>query len=118
LLEYDLEIKPTKLIKGQSLAKLMAQSNYDALNLNQLDCDAGIFNVSEKSTICLDFLASPWYKDIIFVLQNLQAPEGLTKNQARSVKLKSAKFCIINGFLHWKDAGGILLNCLLENEAQ
>ena len=27
LLEYDLEIKPTKLIKGQCLAKLMAQSN-------------------------------------------------------------------------------------------
>ena len=41
----------------------------------------------------------------------------LTKNQARSVKLKSTKLCIINGFLYWKDAGGILLNCLLENEA-
>ena len=30
LLKYDLEIKPTKLIKGQGLAKLMAQSNYDS----------------------------------------------------------------------------------------
>ena len=95
----------------------MAQSNYDALNLNQLDCDAGIFNVSEKSTICPYFLASPWYKDIIVVLQNLQAPKGLTKNQARSVKLKSTKFCIINGCLYWKDPGGVLLYCLLENEA-
>ena len=27
ILEYDLEIKPTKLIKGQGLAKLMAESN-------------------------------------------------------------------------------------------
>ena len=70
-LEYDLEIKPTKLIKGRGIEKLMAQSKYGALNLNQLDYDAGIFNVSEKSTICPDFLASPWYKDIIFVLQNL-----------------------------------------------
>lgn len=42
MLEYDLEIKPTKLIKGQCLAKLMARSNYDALDLNQLDFDASI----------------------------------------------------------------------------
>jgi len=30
LLEYDLEIKPVKLIKGQGLAKLMAKSNLNA----------------------------------------------------------------------------------------
>ena len=40
LVDYDLEIKPTKLIKGQGLAKLMDQSNYDALDLNQFDFDA------------------------------------------------------------------------------
>ena len=28
ILEYDLEIKPTKLIKGQGLARLMAESNF------------------------------------------------------------------------------------------
>ena len=34
------------------------------------------------------------------------------------MKLKDAKFCIIEQYLYWKDPGGILLNCLLENEAQ
>jgi hypothetical protein len=34
MLEYDLEIKPTKLIKGQGLAKLMAQWNCDVLGIN------------------------------------------------------------------------------------
>lgn len=34
LLEYDLEIKPTKMIKGQGLAKLMADSNLHALDIN------------------------------------------------------------------------------------
>ena len=34
ILEYDIEIKPTKLIKGQGLAKLMDESNYQALNIN------------------------------------------------------------------------------------
>ena len=34
LLEYDIEIGPTKLVKGQGIAKLMAQSNFDCLDMN------------------------------------------------------------------------------------
>jgi hypothetical protein len=37
LLEYDQEIKPTMLIKGMGLAKLMAQSNLDSLGINFID---------------------------------------------------------------------------------
>eukprot|EP00253_Pinus_taeda_P006226 PITA_06226 len=37
ILEYDIEIKPTKLIKGQGLAKLMSETNFQALDINQLD---------------------------------------------------------------------------------
>ena len=33
-LEYDIEIIRTKLVKGQGLAKLMAQSNFDCLDVN------------------------------------------------------------------------------------
>jgi len=34
ILEYDLEIKPTKLIKVQGLAKIMAKLNCQALDIN------------------------------------------------------------------------------------
>ena len=37
ILEYDLEIRPTKLVKGQGLAKLMAESNFQALDINMVD---------------------------------------------------------------------------------
>ena len=37
LLEYDIEIRPTKLVKGNCLAKLMAQSNHEALGINFLE---------------------------------------------------------------------------------
>jgi hypothetical protein len=37
MLEYDLEIKPTKFIKGQGITKLMAQSNCDVLVINFID---------------------------------------------------------------------------------
>jgi len=36
LLEYDMEIRPTKLVKGQSLAKLMTKSNCDVLGINMI----------------------------------------------------------------------------------
>ena len=37
VLESDLEIKPTKLIKGQGLAKLLAEENCKVLGLNFMD---------------------------------------------------------------------------------
>ena len=32
--EYELDIRPTKLIKGQGLAKILSKSNYQALGIN------------------------------------------------------------------------------------
>jgi hypothetical protein len=34
ILEFDLEIRPTKLVKGQGLAKLLVESNCLALGVN------------------------------------------------------------------------------------
>jgi hypothetical protein len=34
ILEFDLEIRPTKSIKGQGLAKLLAEVNYKALGVD------------------------------------------------------------------------------------
>jgi hypothetical protein len=34
ILEYDLDIRPTKLIKGQGLAHFLAESNCQALEIN------------------------------------------------------------------------------------
>ena len=96
----------------------MAHSNHEALGINILEPCADTIAQQEEGQVHPYFLASPWYKDIVHVLQNLQAPPELNKTQARSIKLKSAKFCILNKFLYWKDPGGILLNCLLEEEAK
>ena len=32
--EYELDIHPTKLIKGQGLAKILSESNFQALGIN------------------------------------------------------------------------------------
>ena len=66
ILEYDIETKPTKLIKGQGLAKLMAESNSQALDINFI---ATIDDGEEMVTplISQAFIESPWYADIIYV---------------------------------------------------
>eukprot|EP00253_Pinus_taeda_P008821 PITA_08821 len=118
LLEYDVEIKPTKLIKGQGLAKLMAETNLHVLDINLI---AALSDEDEENSVLPVsdiFVSSPWYADIVYVLQNLSSPPGMPKNKARTLKLKGTKFCIIKSTLYWKDPGGILLNCLVEEEAK
>ena len=98
LLDYDIEIKPTKLIKGQGLVKMMTNSNCESLQFNFLSNQFNLLDTEVE--VMIDFVASPWYSDIVHVLRNLQAPAGLSKSRARSVKLKAAKFCIINQYLY------------------
>ncbi len=55
------------------------------------------------------FIESPWYGNIIYVLQNLQAPPGLSNTKSRFSNMKSLKFCILDNALFWKNHEGILL---------
>ena len=71
--EYDLEIKPTKLIKGQGLAKMLTQGNEKALGIICHNSDPEQ-SVSDK----LQRLEQhSWYTDIIFFLRNLTCPDHL-----------------------------------------
>jgi hypothetical protein len=40
LIEFDVEIKPTKLVKGQGLAKLLAEENCRLLEINLVSINA------------------------------------------------------------------------------
>jgi hypothetical protein len=37
--EYDLEINPTKFVKGQGLAKLLVESNLKSIGINHFDSE-------------------------------------------------------------------------------
>lgn len=118
MLEYDLEIRPTKLVKGQCLAKLMAESNLHALDINFI---VALFEeqvVDSFPQVSQLFTSSPWYSDIVHVLQHLNPPPDVSKSKGRSLKLKALKYCILDNALYWKDPRGVLLNCLVESEAK
>lgn len=100
------------------MAKLMAESNLHALDINLIAAMSEENDEGTSAQLSKMFALSPWYSDIIYVLKNLSPPPGMARNKARMLKLKAAKFCILNSALYWKDPGGILLNCLVEEEAK
>jgi hypothetical protein len=118
MLKYDLKIKPTKLIKEQGLAKLMVQSDCDTVGINFITDLSENPQEETIAQVSLDFVDSSWYRDIIYVIRNLQAPLGLSKTKARFLNLKVVKFCILDSSLYWKYPRGILLSCLLENDVK
>jgi hypothetical protein len=121
ILDFDLEIKPTKLIKGQGLARLLAESNCKALGVNFIN------NYSENQQAELSdtnaqvdppLAGCPWYKDVIYFLQKLQPPDGMQRNKARDLKLKAIKYFLVDQILYWKDPLGVILRCLDPHKAQ
>jgi len=109
ILEYHIEINPTKLIKGQGLAKLMADKNFNAFDINMV---FSLDDLEELATPPIDeaYLNSPWYADLLYVLFNLNSPHVLSKKKARFLKLKVVKFRIVDGRLYWKDVGVFYLD--------
>jgi len=60
-----LEIRPTKLVKGQGLARLLAKGNERALDIDMVN---GVLDDIEKHE---------WYNDIIYYLKHLACPNHL-----------------------------------------
>lgn len=119
LLEYDIDIIPTKLVKGQGLAKLMTQSDLDCLDINLNEKISEISDDEEELvSIAEKCLVSDWYKDVIFVLQHHKSPTDLKKSKSRFVNLKYLRYFILDRDLFSKDTRGILLNCLLEEDVE
>ena len=124
--EYELDIRPTKLIKGQGLAKILSESNCQALGINlsmTTNEDTGAREEAQRIEIAsqkvhMKYLISPWYKELVEYLLTLSCPSSCEKNKYRSLRLKSQKYMVANGRLYWWDPSGILLMCLTEEEVE
>jgi hypothetical protein len=120
--EFNLEVKPTKLVKGQGLAKLLAESNFRALGINSSQKEEELVDVNEledqivENRIEEKFASSNWYKNIVTYLLTLNCPTDLSPSKARTLKLHAVKYCIFEKRLYWKDPLGFLLVCLVESE--
>jgi hypothetical protein len=84
LIEFDVEIKPAKLIKGQGLVKLLAEENCKFLDINLMSIEAENVPSTENNEgkgmqVSAHLADCKWYSHIIQFLQNLSVPSDLTK---------------------------------------
>jgi hypothetical protein len=115
LQEYDLEITPAQIVRGQGLCKLVVDSETG----QQEDSDTSNLEQSDQSLICCaQNLVSPWYDDIRFCLEHGSAPRHLDPAKRRALRLKSASFHLVNGILFRQNFDGVLMRCLEKDEAE
>jgi hypothetical protein len=124
LIEFDIDIKPTKLIKGQGLENLLVQENCEVLginfiNINVEDAQSEIYieRYSHDQPVSTNLSSCEWYNRIKHFLRTLAAPPEMNQTQVRALKLKAIKFCINENMLYWKDPSRMLLRCLAKEES-
>lgn len=120
LIEFNIELKPTKLVRGQGLAKLLAEENCRSLDIDFLCTIAengqteeeGATEPEKNQTLAENLASCAWYSAIVKFLLKLAISLGLSTSQARTVKLRATKYCINKNLLYWRDSSGMLLRCL------
>ena len=108
LIEFDIEIKPVKRVRGQGLANLLVEDNCKLIEMNMINCVAESSEIPAHESnpglpVSNHIAECEWYSHIIYFLQNLEPPADLSKTQKRVLKLKGVNFCINENMLFWKD---------------
>jgi hypothetical protein len=75
--EYDLEIKPPKIIKGQGLSKMLIEGNEEAIEVGEKE---------HVNVVVGEIENDEWYSDIIYYLKNLTCPGHLVYYKRRDLR--------------------------------
>ncbi|XP_057849101.2 uncharacterized protein LOC131060021 [Cryptomeria japonica] len=103
--EYDLEIRPTKLVHGKDLYQLMTENGSSHL------CDK-VDDISEcLPTVLFVNTTNEWYSSISHFLTYGDCPSYLSYRERRNVKLKVANFVIWDNCLY-KNIDGVFPRCV------
>ena len=113
LQEYDLEIKPLKIVRGQGLCKLASgSSDMFEFDLHFID-EHFLF---EREVLPILSPSYSWYHDIKFFLLHGNALEHLDSRSKRALRLRSAPYQLIDNILFKNNFEGVLLRFLERNE--
>jgi hypothetical protein len=74
--EYDLEIKPSKIIKGKGLAKMLTEKNQEVIDMGERE---------QINVMVREIENDEWYSDIIYYLKNITFLYHLVDHRRRSL---------------------------------
>eukprot|EP00253_Pinus_taeda_P029568 PITA_29568 len=108
LQEYDLEIKPAGIVRGQGFCKMLAGAS------QILESSSEEVQTYEVSLNDIESL----YTDTIYYLKNGYAPAPLDHTKKRALRLKAKQYQLINDVLFKRNYNSVLLRCLEKTEAE
>eukprot|EP00253_Pinus_taeda_P008335 PITA_08335 len=108
LQEYDLEIKPASIVRGQGFCKMLAGASQIPENSSE---EVQTYEVRLNDTKSL-------YADTIYYLKNGYAPAHLDHTKKRALRLKAKQYQLINDVLFKSNYDFVLLRCLEKTEAE
>lgn len=112
-----MEIKPTKLVRGQGLRRYLAK-NAD----QKYQSNGGIEPEPEIKedlplVIFVDF-EEEWYTTLWYYSTYGECPRHMDKQQKRTLKLKAQNFVLINNILYKRGLDETFLLCVERNQQQ
>ena len=107
-MEYDIEIKVSKLVRGKGLCEQLAGNGNNDLND---DVDVVSVLLDDEQPVVPN-TQNDWVDDMIIFLQIGHFPKGLERSKWRYYRLQSIPYCLVKGILFKKDLQGVLLRCI------
>jgi hypothetical protein len=107
--EFDLDIKPSKLVKGQGLCKLAAKTQ-DRIN-EDLGWENGL-GLWCSEALYIPLGQESWYGKLFYLLHHGTCVENLNPKERRALRLKSTQYRLINAVLFHVNYDGVLLRCI------
>ena len=108
LQEYDIEIKPTNIVRGQGFCKMLAGASKIS-EISSVEVQMCEVSLNDEESL---------YADIIYYLKNGYAPSYLDYTKKRALRLKAKQYQLINDILFRMNYDSVLLRCLEKSEAE
>jgi hypothetical protein len=103
-------------IKGRDLALHLAQHAENSEEIDEEDSSlSSLFYIDNQ---ILPVSKHPWYKNLVYYLQNQRCPDKLDTHQRRRLCLESARYVIIGYFLFQRYDDGVLLRYVNNEDTQ
>eukprot|EP00253_Pinus_taeda_P019001 PITA_19001 len=108
LQEYDREIKPTNIVRGQGFCKMLAGASRIS-EIPSVEVQVCKVSLNDEQSL---------YADIIFYLKNGYAPSYLDYTKKRALRLKAKQYQFINDILFRMNYDSVLLRCLEKSKSE
>jgi hypothetical protein len=114
--EHDLTIMTSNTIKGHDLALHLAQHVETSEEIDEHDSSLSTLFYIDNQILLVS--KDPWYKNLVYYLQNKSCLDNLDTHQRRRIPLKSTRYVIIGDLFFRRSVDGMLLRCVNNEEEQ